>query len=44
MDRIEIEGLSEEKVLKDHRSEFYLHSLDIDIAFYGTKLKKLKKT
>jgi hypothetical protein len=39
MDRIEKDGLKEEQVLKDHLSKFYLRSLDIDIAFYESKLK-----
>jgi hypothetical protein len=43
MDRTEIEEQSEEKVSKDDLSEFHLLSLDIDITFYGTKLKKTKK-
>ncbi len=44
MDKLESEEQSEEQVLKDNLSEFHLRSLDIDIAFYGTKLKKTKKT
>lgn len=43
MDRTEIEEQSEEQVSKDDLSEFHLLPLDIDIAFYGTKLKKTKK-
>lgn len=43
MDRMEIEEQSEEHILKDDLSEFYLLSLDIDIAFYGTKLKRTKE-
>jgi hypothetical protein len=44
MDRIEIEGQNKEQVIKDYLSEFHLRSLDIDIAFYEAKLKKLTKT
>jgi hypothetical protein len=44
MDRTEIEEKSEEEVSTDEPSEFHMRSLDIDIAFYGTKLKKQKKT
>ncbi len=44
MDKVESKEQSEEQELKDDLSEFQLRSLDIDIAFYGTKLKKLKKT
>jgi|BarGraIncu01121A_1022015.scaffolds.fasta_scaffold299362_1 hypothetical protein len=44
MDKVESEEQSEEQEPKDDLSEFQLRSLDIDIAFYGTKLKKLKKT
>ena len=44
MDKVESEEQSEEQESKDDLSEFQLRSLDIDIAFYGTKLKKLKKT
>jgi hypothetical protein len=43
-DKVESKEQSEEQKLKDDLSEFQLRSLDIDIAFYGTKLKKLKKT
>lgn len=43
MDRTESEEQSDEQVSKDDLSEFHLRSLDIDIAFYGTKLKKTKK-
>jgi hypothetical protein len=43
MDRTESEEQSEEQVSKDDLSEFHLRSMDIDIAFYGTKLKKLRK-
>ncbi|MDQ1252685.1 MAG: hypothetical protein QG646_1817 [Euryarchaeota archaeon] len=43
MDRIKIEGINEEEIPKDHPSEFYLRSLDIDIICYGTILKKLAK-
>jgi hypothetical protein len=43
MDRIKIKGPNEEEILKDHPSEFYLRSLDIDIVFYGNNLKKLTK-
>ena len=43
MDRMEIEEQSEEHILKDDLSEFHLLSLDIDIAFYGTKLKRTKE-
>lgn len=43
MHRIEIEGQNKEQVFKDHISEFHLRSLDIDIASYVTKLKKLTK-
>ena len=43
MDRTEIEEQSEEQVSKDELSEFHQLSLDIDIAFYGTKLKKTRK-
>jgi hypothetical protein len=44
MDKVESKEQSEEQEVKDDLSEFQLRSLDIDIAFYGTKLKKLKKT
>lgn len=44
MDRTEIDEQSEEQVSEDDLSEFQLRSLDIDIAFYGNKLEKLKKT
>ena len=43
MDKVESKEQSEEQELKDDLSEFQLRSLDIDIAFYGTKLKKTKK-
>lgn len=43
MERTEKEEQSEEQLSKDELSEFYLRSMDLDIAFYGTKLKKLRK-
>ncbi len=43
MDRTEKEEQSEEQVSRDVLSEFQLRSMDLDIAFYGTKLKKLRK-
>lgn len=44
MDGTEIDEQSEEQVSTDDLSEFHLRSMDLDIAFYGTKLKKLRKT
>jgi hypothetical protein len=41
MDQIKKEGFKEEEISNDHPSEFYLRSLDIEIVFYGTNLKKL---
>lgn len=43
MERTEKEEQSEEQISKDDLSEFHLRSMDLDIAFYGTKLKKLRK-
>lgn len=43
MDRTEKEEKSKEQVSGDDLSEFHLRSMDLDIAFYGTKLKKLRK-
>lgn len=43
MDRTEIEEQNEENVSCDEPSEFHMRSLDIDIAFYGNKLKKQKQ-
>lgn len=44
MDRTEIEKQGEEQVSCYEPEEFYMRSLDIDIAFYGNKLKKQKET
>lgn len=40
---MEIEVQDEEKAFKDSQSEFHLRSLDIDISFYESKLRRLMK-
>lgn len=44
MNHTEFKEKRDAEASNSYLSEFHMRSLDIDIAFYGTKLQKAKKT
>lgn len=44
MNQTEFKEKRDAEASNSYLSEFHMRSLDIDIAFYGTKLQKAKKT